>query len=239
MKRTFYCLIMLVSFALLCPASSYGQTTTLKPTKVRSKTKAPVPNVLFSKRSVAEKKDKIPTKQTQNFRPISRLSSAFRVKAIKKTRAMAGITRTLPPSPPVNVILTPARPKMGENAINTDSISSLVWPQPWATIPASGYIEFQRKSGSLGFPSHHYPLRFFFKTIPGKTYLCDIQVQPETVSVWEFGGAVSGTQSPSNGHLLCGFTATDEYTWLRLRIKTFTGSNTLGYFYRCELTRVD
>jgi len=230
MKRTCFCLIMLVLAALLIVSSSSGKS---------SKKQTITPNTLFTKESVPLKKIKAPPR----VRKPRALSSAKRIAVIKHFRQLAGVSKKLNPDPPINLILTPGRRLVGKSC--------------FVTLNTAYYDPRQKCLRLYGSRSSQpSQLIFHFQTAPGKQYFLDFtisgvctnsseydyyqpnilgvptgpeQIECPTIKVEGVGS--SQQMRIEGGHLLISFIA--EGTMKEIRL-TNNGCKR-AYFYQCDL----
>lgn len=229
MKRTCFCLIMLVLGALLFVSSSSGKS---------SKKQTVKPNILFAKESVPLKKIKAPPK----VRKPRALPSAKRIAVIKHFRQLAGVSNNLNSDPPINLVLNPGRRLVGKS---------------YFTV-RSAYSDPRLRALMLYGPRNNQPgqLIFHFQTSPGKQYFLDFTISGVCTNSSEYDyyqpnilGVPTGPEQiecptikcegvgPSrqirieDGHLLISFIA--EGTMKEIRL-TNNGCKR-SYFYQCEL----
>jgi len=130
-------------------------------------------------------------------------------------------------APPRLVVLTPDAPRSGSNSYAiTDGQN---FPDPTT----------MHRVGMEGVPPYTFvnndprTMFFYFKTIPGKTYMIDLSVSGQTAP-FSLGWAYNGTVTPSqDSHIIVGVKANDT------QIIFYLKSSADFYFYRCELTQVN
>lgn len=148
------------------------------------------------------------------------LAPQVRQATYNQIRAAAGLMQaTTAVVAPAHVILTPDRPRSGQSSYAL--YNGYNYPDP--RVLTNGPTE----SMPITYSTNH--LTFTFDTIPGKTYMVDLFVDPQ--KMYTLQGAFTGTVAPQNGHLIIGFTANSRVSQLRV-LSGF-------YFYRCELTQVN
>ncbi|GEM_PF-3223451 len=125
--------------------------------------------------------------------------------------------------PPAKVVLTPVNP-----VVNNNQLVLLGY-----YVPKLNYIKVRYNDG-------HF-VRYFFETVPGKTYLLDINV--EATSRWNVisnsGGSAPNVKE-QQGHLLLPFIASSNY--VDISIYPVPGSQCPGGWCRvgsAELTQIN
>ncbi len=252
MKKTSFYLILLLAAVFLFTSSSYGQTKKSPPNKkLNVKKRSSAPKVTFSNRPRPVKKKKS-YKIRQPSRVRLKLSKSQRVAAIKEARRLARIPRNLPPSPPVVITLTPARPRYSRSYIKTLDAATMVC----GTLD-NGEVHGRRDISNgyifLSIPQSRSQgddeIELVLETIKGKTYLLDITAvltHPDQWPRW----TVSGTgislieQKPIDDHILIAFKAQRRVThvWLKTLLAegpTHSDGTDGGWFYQAQLTPID
>jgi len=160
------------------------------------------------------------------------LPATKRAGLINKFRRAAGMSAAninlTEPSPPVQVVLTPAAPMK-------DRCDFSVWI---GSHYPSGKGAVITKACPYAVGHGHKNGRFFlnFWTQPGKSYFLDISVSP--AGTWNFSGGINGTLLPVDGHLTAGFRANNTTTEIQF-YRPAGGGESNFYFYRAELTQID
>jgi hypothetical protein len=154
-----------------------------------------------------------------------------RNEAINQIRGVIGL-KAFPlvaesPVVPAQVILTPGAPISGKNYYT-------IWNGDNCPDLKVSRIRFSRNPGFLD---------FWFKTIPGKTYMLDLSVDSaDSTGVRRpisFTGVFEGSVTPpENYHVIIGFTATGLKSFLRLGV-SYSMSNDFMNFYSFEITQVN
>ncbi len=137
-----------------------------------------------------------PIKTNVVFRPIA---PDLKLKAVNNMLK----SRNIPPAPsvpPAKVVLTPAMP-----VVNNNYLQVMVG----SYSPKTNSMAVMYNSGHL--------IKYFFETVPGKTYLLDISVDAN--SKWYVYNTASGqipNMSDQQGHLLIPFIATNTFSLITL-----------------------
>ena len=151
------------------------------------------------------------------------LSAAVKLAAINKIRLAYNLPSVIN-VPPAQIILTPAAPTMGGQ-------NFLVVFGLYFTGPGEEMILVEGSQGNY--------LGIAFAAAPGKTYLADVAISPQSNPNWEYVVGGTGPVPPTlpvtaqQGHLLIPFIATSSTSNLTLNPRGDSGQ-----FLSAELTQV-
>ena len=190
--------------------------------KTPTTTKIASPQLLFEK---APKTISLTssTEDSGGTQPVP-LTAYERKDAIRRCRIASGMStaaiNAAPPSPPVNVVLTPDVP------VRSGCHFSMYYGifRPWDDHMHATIIH--RFGGFF---------RLIFWTQPGKSYFLDISANPVGRDhTWVLEGGINGSLTDTNGHLITGFTADSNYVTI-----DFYNRSRNSVFYRAELTQIN